>query len=432
MGKTLSTTEKKRNSCNVIELPADCGASTGHLSREPTRNPKEWSLFRYFMLACRQFLKMLRFLFTPAFRFQNWQGLECNSGQIIRVAYIGDDENRLYWQDLIYGNAVDVIQDCTLYWWQLKKILRETKSKNDISVVDIQYPFTMWFQDGGMLQIPRWVKQRVAIAPCWEKVLEGMRRKTRKEAQRLIRKYGFRTRISSGDEKAAFFYDKIYRPFILKRYGTTAFLVRRQDFLRECRSGQILELISGDEVIAASMIRQTNRQLAIVWTGIMLDIEGVEHPGASDALDYFSLHYAHQRGCEFLDFGPSRPRLNDGLLNYKKKWGASLYTGKVPQGLFVVIPQQFSVPVQAMLESAQFITLEKGCLVGNLFVPRGKGLENIEASVDQHWADGLDSLRFHMFHSQAEKLQRDNFRVEILSLSDSHTSSECFSRAGSP
>jgi hypothetical protein len=103
-------------------------------------------------------------------------------------------------------------------------------------------------------------------------------------------------------------------------------------------------------------------------------------------------------------------------LNYKKKWGASLYVGRFPQGLFMVIPHKFSVPVQTMLESAKFITLEKGRLIGNLFIPNNIGFDNMETRIGWHWADGLDSLRFHFWSTHSETPQRNYRRIEILSL----------------
>jgi hypothetical protein len=431
MSRPPNTAENKGQLLQPIDSSADCSALIQYQSKTPIWDLKQGYFFKLIALASKWFIMIMRSLFTPVFRLHIWHGLERNSGQNIRVAYIGDGENSNYWQDLVYGKCMDATEGHALYWWQLERTLREAQNNNDIAIVDVQCPFTVLFKGDEALQVPRWVKQRVAIVPSWENVMQGMRRKTRKEAQRIIRKYGFQARITSGDEAATFFYDEIYCPFVLKRYGATAFLVKRQQFLRECRCGQILELIADGKVIAASVIRQNGRQLAIVWTGIMLDSDGTEHPGASDVLDFFSMRYAHQQGCEFLDFGPSRPRLNDGLLNYKKKWGASLYIGRVPQGLFLVIPQNFSDPVLAMLASGEFITLEKGRLVGNIFIPKDLELDDIETRIRQHWTDGLDSLRFYLWCTDSEKLHKNHSRIEFISLENSCSPLKWFRRGGS-
>jgi hypothetical protein len=44
----------------------------------------------------------------------------------------------------------------------------------------------------------------------------------------------------------------------------------------------------------------------------------------SDLLDYFAFVVAQLLGCTALDFGVSRPHLDDGVFAYKAKWRARL------------------------------------------------------------------------------------------------------------
>jgi len=388
-------------------------------------------LSHFVRLASKWFFLILRTLFTPLYQLQIWQGLEQHSKQAIKVAYIGDLENRRYLQDLIFGKIPVATNCCSLYWWQLKRTIRNLDKDIDLSLMDVQFPVTVIFQKDGMLIVPRWVKQRVFIKPGWENVERGLRRKTRKEVRRLIRKHTYQARIVYGRNAAAMFYDRIYRPFVVKRYGAAALVVRRQQFLRECRYGQILELLHDDEVVAASLIRQTGNQLSIVWTGIKTDLDDKGHAGASDVLDYFSLRYAHQSGCDYLDLGPSRPRLNDGLLRYKKKWGGVLYTGKVPQGLFIVVPHNFTVAVQGMLAAAKFIMLERGRLVGKVLIPEDSDLDAIKKRFSKDWSNGLDFLRYYAWCAPSEMPKTDQRKIEFLSLSGSDDALAKFCRFGS-
>jgi len=48
------------------------------------------------------------------------------------------------------------------------------------------------------------------------------------------------------------------------------------------------------------------------------------HQGALDALYFYCISYAIEKGCEAINFGNSNPFLTDGLLRYKKKWGSKL------------------------------------------------------------------------------------------------------------
>jgi hypothetical protein len=71
--------------------------------------------------------------------------------------------------------------------------------------------------------------------------------------------------------------------------------------------------------------------MAVVWSALDMGRDAASLPGVTDTLDYFSLLYAHMTGCDWLDLGPSRPDLCDGILRYKAKWGARITPGLVPQ-----------------------------------------------------------------------------------------------------
>jgi len=47
--------------------------------------------------------------------------------------------------------------------------------------------------------------------------------------------------------------------------------------------------------------------------------------GANSATDLYLVKYAKKLGFKLIDFGGSRPSLNDGVLRYKRKWGMYLY-----------------------------------------------------------------------------------------------------------
>ena len=135
-------------------------------------------LSQIIQLTLKSFFLILRTLFTPFFRFQIWQGMERHSKQAISVAYIGDLENCRYLQGLVFDQSPEATKWRALYWWELKRTMRNIQKDIDLSLMDFQFPVSLWFQKDGALNVPRWVKQRVCIAPDWESVERGMRRKT--------------------------------------------------------------------------------------------------------------------------------------------------------------------------------------------------------------------------------------------------------------
>ncbi len=179
--------------------------------------------------------------------------------------------------------------------------------------------------------MPAWVKQRLSVVGDWPRQLAGLRRDTRQEVSRVLRKYGYTCHLSRDPADRADFYDRLYRPYVSRRFGEAALVVDRERFLADCRRGVLLRLARQDEVVGTALLRPLGRTLAVVWSALDPAGPSSRLRGASDVLDYFSLLYAHLRGARWLDLGPSRPDLFDGVLRYKAKWGAEVRPGLAPQ-----------------------------------------------------------------------------------------------------
>ena len=158
------------------------------------------------------------------------------------------------------------------------------------------------------------------------------------------------------------FYDRLYLPYIRQRHGHAAEIVGRKRFVRECHRGHVIHLLQGDRVVAAVAVRLSGRQMALAWTGIDIKLTHEQRLGAADALDFFTLIYAYQCGCGHMDMGHSRACLDDGVLRYKRKWGASIYRKKLPQGSILIAPLTSSPAVFSLLANVRFITLDDGRL----------------------------------------------------------------------
>jgi len=181
------------------------------------------------------------------------------------------------------------------------------------------------------IRFPAWIRQRVRISPSWHTQVDEMRRGTRQETTRLLRKNAFRCRLSTGVADINDFYERLYLPSVERRHGASALVVDKERVLREFRRGVVIQLIGENKVLAAAVLRQIGHTMAVLWTGLAGDPSSAGLRGTTDALDYFSLLYASLKRCRWLDLGRSRPDLRDGLLRYKRKWGAEFTVGFVPQ-----------------------------------------------------------------------------------------------------
>lgn len=322
------------------------------------------------------------------------RGRERGSAIEIVLRYVGTMENFHYLQSLVFDDY-ETVAERTL-WSPLSVVgaLRPRRRDEEILLVDAESPMAEAIMTRPALRLPQWVKQRLAVAPRWAQVVEGLPRFTRRGVSRYLRKYGYTGRVNATEEALDQFYHRLYEPHVRRRYRDGAVVVEKRRFMALARGCKLVELVHDGEVIGANLMRASGQAMFILWCGQSDLVRDKDLKGATDALDYFCLLHAFQSGCGMLDFGPSRPRLNDGVMMYKAKWGAVLVPGRVPKPAMLVVPARTTPAVIALLARNHFVTRTRRGLCGNILVegdPLTAG--RIEDLVATYRPPGLDRLR---------------------------------------
>jgi len=86
----------------------------------------------------------------------------------------------------------------------------------------------------------------------------------------------------------------------------------------------VLWVMQNGQPIAGVVYQRKNQILRCLILGTMNGEGLAGKKGAMAALYLFIIQHAKKLGCELIDFGGSHPSLNDGLLNYRKKWGVNI------------------------------------------------------------------------------------------------------------
>jgi hypothetical protein len=263
------------------------------------------------------------------FEWLTVRGEEPATGMALTAAYAGNGTNRAWCLNSVLPGCEVVERLGAVPEGEVRRLRDHT----DIDV---------FFGDGlpsallrrlpaALIVMPAWIKQRVRVLRDWEAQVDGLRRETRQETGRILRKYRYRCELAALPAEFEHFYDSLYRPYIVQRFGASALVVDRDSFLRECGRGVLLRLFREGALLGAALLRPLGMTMAVVWSALDPARAVAETRGATDALDYFSLLYAHRAGCRWLDLGPSRPDLCDGVLRYKAKWGGEIHPGLAPQ-----------------------------------------------------------------------------------------------------
>ena len=282
-------------------------------------------------------------------------GPEKHSGMPLRVAYLGDGRSLNYLQKIFFDEIFRTERRRPVTWWQAGRCVRTAAAEADLVVVDVGATLAKVLKIPHSLKVPRWIKQRAPIQGEWNAVLAGLRRKTRMEAQRAIRRGGYRARLRHGADHAGNFYEHLYLPYIGQSHGAAAETVPRRRFISESGKCQMMELTRGDTIVAGAVLRPSGDTLSIVWAGVNIGLPPEQLTGVTDGIDYFTLRYAYAHGFRYLDMGPSRARLNDGLFLYKKKWGAEIFRSRYPQAAIFLAPVNFGPAVRGVFQGSRFI-----------------------------------------------------------------------------
>jgi len=172
------------------------------------------------------------------------------------------------------------------------------------------------------MRVPPWVRQELPLAGSWPETLARLPGRQRKELRRLLRRHAFGVSVSVGRDRVLDFRNRVLGPYLQEQYGPAAILPAENAFLDEFGRLIRLDLLCDDRPVATNLVDLRERRLVIA--------KGAPHAGfpelkgRTDVLDYFTVLLSQLLRCDAVDFGLSRPHLDDGVLRYKAKWGTRL------------------------------------------------------------------------------------------------------------
>ena len=295
------------------------------------------------------------------------RGIAEETGEGVEIRYVGKGKNFSFLLDSFF-KEYEVLADRCLPITAVVSSVRRPGSE-DIFIMDLES--TLVTPVGRGLVIPPWIKQRLQLPVDWHHFIASLPRKRRQELTRCLRKYEFKARVNDSDQAYERFYRELYSPHIAARHNEQAFIVDESEFYRDCAGTKLVELLHEGQVIGANVVRVSGNCLYILWCGMSDLVNERNLKGATDALDYFSILYAACCDLSVVDLGRSRPRLNDGLLRYKAKWGAEIYLGRLRVAPIRIVPRNLRAATAALLANSAWIVRDKAVLEGRVFVNDG-------------------------------------------------------------
>ena len=236
--------------------------------------------------------------------------------------YVGRDANLFHFKKK-YFQDFETVSSRYANLLTYRRHMAAVVDDADVVFVDIGFPYHGRFlKTGDYLELPDWVFLCAPIAETWDGTVQNFRKTMRKNIRRLIRKNNYRCETETGQQAAEAFYDQYYRKFINARYSDETTMTPLTEVKIRMQNGVILKVVGDDGPVAAGVYFSMGDEFCLLASGIPEVM--VENPpeAAVSALYYFSMQYAFDHGYKAVNFLGTRAFPDDGLFQFKRKWGA--------------------------------------------------------------------------------------------------------------
>lgn len=309
----------------------------------------------------------------PRIRLVHLNGLS-SLDKKISALYVGNGNNLEFLRNLFFEKSEEHLLKEIASPLRLLRTLKKCPSDVDLVLSEVPPLWGFSTRKIGQLFIPAWIRQEIDLVAARQKYGSLLPPSLGKEVKRQIRRHGYSAKFTTDEvAKRDFFFD-FYRPYLQSRFGTDAVIVSDDIFLERSRGHELARLYSGETCIAGLLLIRKRSTLRFGWFGARHD---PPDPGASEVLDALCIYRAEEQGIKNIIMGHSRPCLTDGVVRYKKKFGARILGTRFPQPLLGISIRRPSLAVVNGLQQHPLVMIQNRQAV----VYRVQNNDNMDLSI---------------------------------------------------
>lgn len=280
---------------------------------------KCFSFFHLFHSLSSRLLRIFSQLRLPVFLVS---GVGQTSKEPLQVLFVGNDSVPYFLFHKLFVGDPDLKMKGRMWIWECSRIKQTCDSEVAGVLVSVDRFLHRFLHDDGWFVIPHWVGMCFDSSKDFSVLLVELSRSASHDVSK-VKKGGFSFTITSDIEKIRFFYEKMYLPTISKNIDKDeAYLADYLFFLLRYYRGYELMMISdGQDEVAGVFFIQYDDTLMLEYAGVFQGDRSLIKKGAFSAFYYFAIKLAKQRDVKKIDFGGVKPFFDDGLFQYKRKWG---------------------------------------------------------------------------------------------------------------
>lgn len=264
--------------------------------------------------------EITRMLVRPYLTLYQWQGQ--GHGGPLRVSYAGFGFAAPFLKSLLFAEEPVVKQEGRLSVWSLKEQLDSLPG--DLIIVEASKHLTGTLSAPAAFALPLRVQHHVGVKKSWEEIQGNFRESARKNDVQRIHKFGYEYELSQRPEDFDMFYQTMYVPTMGERHGELASVSSYPILQQYLRRGFLLLIKREGRPVSAGLCSIQGKTVLIAVSGVLNADHQLRREGAVAAIHYSLIRWAHGAGYERVNLGACWPILNNGILQSKRKWGATV------------------------------------------------------------------------------------------------------------
>lgn len=306
------------------------------------------------------FIKRVIFLYRSIrLHYFKFIGTDPNEHSRVRLIYIGEGEGLRHLERLNFSKIeqknVSILPLCCI-----KQEISNLLSEDAVFFVEVNRLLNFLIPSGGFFTFP-WIRQKVFLK---SKNYKERKKKINEVFARKTRKYGHSFILTRDRERVVRFYKELYAPYISKRFKDASSLRSIEEIQDIVKSGFLLQVFEKGIWISGAACRLKGTEVAAYAFGLRPDYKHYLKRGALSSAYFFLFKWAEDNSIQTIDLLRSRPHIDDGVYEHKRRWGAMTEIDEWPHtAIWIFIPNGLQIPSilrkQLVWHKNEFVELEK-------------------------------------------------------------------------
>lgn len=325
-------------------------------------------------------------------RLSKWEvvGRERFSASPVRLAYFGHDFGFRTVVQKIF--APGYVATRAGNGWLGAPGFPLTPSSRDSDIVAIELDPEHWqsYDTGCGFLLPLWTETNITVADACDRVKKSS---SLKEDFRRVRKHEIRCETSRDSANLRTFYEQMYLPYINARHGELSLPDSYETIVDTVKTGELIVARDRDGKLIGGMVLGRHPEYLFARSiGVLSNDRDLLKTGVMSALYMACFERAPGYGFDSVWFGMTGPFLNDGVLRFKKKWGARL-VNEFSEGVWLQF-NRATPAVESFLINNPFIYRDGKQMRGAAFVANTESVDSdsLHALHASYYMPGMVSL----------------------------------------